>query len=267
MICIFLCAPFFSSAQVNLGDSLLRESSYLKAAIAYELAFFEGMPSTLLNNVLLKQATCYKMSGKYDRALLSLERADFYSGSDSLRFLLYYEYAINAMLAKRYDLAYSKIAELYYELPKADHSIILPLEILCLNELQRWEEAHAKYQAFARVNNIAEDPYPEILAFKKKNPDKAFSLSFWMPGLGQMYAGYFWKGALSSMLNAGLITLSVWGFLDAYYFSGLFTGVALFYLSYNGGARYAEVLANQYNERKAKEFNMTVSAIVTGYKK
>ncbi len=61
-----------------------------------------------------------------------------------------------------------------------------------------------------------------------KNPDKAFALSYYFPGAGQMYAGYFWKGLVSTILNAGLIYFSVWNFANGYFFSGAFTGACAF---------------------------------------
>ncbi len=263
MICIFPCAPFFSKAQVALADSLNSSGDFQRAVVAYEYALFRGLPPTEANPVLLKSAQCLKKLGKYGQAISQLDRADLYNERDSLRFLLFYEYALNALLGSRPDIALSKMKEARYELTDtSDITLLLPLEILAFNEMHQWKDAQAKYLQFAKSHSLAFDPYPEILSFKKKDPDRAMSISYWLPGVGQMYAGYFWKGFVSSMLNLGLVGFSTWSFLNGYFYSGAFTGVALFYLSYNGGARYAEALANQYNKTKVDAFNAKVKKLV-----
>ncbi len=94
--------------------------------------------------------------GKFEKARLILDRADFYNGSDSLRFLLFYEYAINSMLVNKYDLALSKMEEMHNEFrDTVKLAPLLPLEIIALNELQRWPEAHKKYLQLARINPIS----------------------------------------------------------------------------------------------------------------
>ncbi len=255
LICIFLCAPCFSKAQIALGDSLYLAGDFSKAFIAYEYSLFKRSSPSQINLILLKSAHCLKQIGKFEKARVVLDGADFYSGTDSLRFLLFYEYAINSMLANKYDLALSKMEEMHNEFSDTIKlATLLPLEIIALNELHRWPEAHKKYLQLA-TNKSYPDPYKKILSFKMKNPDKAFALSYYFPGAGQMYAGYFWKGLVSTLLNAGLIYFSVWNFANGYFFSGAFTGVALFYLSYNGGAKYAATLATQQNEKRINSFN------------
>lgn len=264
LICTFLCAPFFSNGQIELADSLYATGDFSNAAVAYEYALFTGVPPTALNSTLLKKAYCLKQLGKFERAYQGLDRADFYTGNDSIRALVFYEYALNALLAAKPDMALSKIQEMRFEI--TDSSLlntILPLEIIVLNELGRWTDAHDRFRQFAHIHAIKEDPYPEILSVKFKNPDKAVTLSYWLPGVGQMYAGYFWKGFISTLLNVSFFGFGGYSILNGYYFSGIFSGIGLFYMSYNGGARYAEVLAKKYNEDKASHFKQRVTDLLT----
>lgn len=264
LICIFLCAPSLGSAQEIVGDSLYAIGEYARASVAYEYAYFSATGAVRLNEILLKRTYSLKHIGKYEGAFQNLDRADFYQGVDSLRFLLFYESALNAFLAKKADIAWSKLQEIQFEF--SDSILkrkILPIEILTLNALNRWQQAHEKFKKFAVLNGLTEDPYPEILNFKMKKPNMAMNLSYFLPGIGQMYAGYFWKGAVSTMLNIGMISFSIWSYLGGYYLSGTFTGVALFYLSYNGGARYAEALANQFNESHIEKFRVKVADKIT----
>jgi tetratricopeptide (TPR) repeat protein len=246
-----------------LGDSLNSLGDFQRAVVAYEYALFVGLGSTEPNPVFLKSAQCLKQIGKYSQAMSQLDRADLYNERDSMRFFLFYEYALNALLDNKPDIALSKMLEARHEFTDTStFYLLLPLEILALNEMQQWKEAHIKYLQFAKSNSITVDPYAEILSFKMKSADKATALSYWLPGAGQMYAGYIWKGFVSSMLNIGLMGFSAWSFLNGYFYSGAFTGIALFYLSYNGGTRYAGELANQYNKRKVDTFNAKVKKLI-----
>ncbi|HMP99928.1 MAG TPA: hypothetical protein PKC24_09120, partial [Cyclobacteriaceae bacterium] len=183
----------------------------------------------------------------------------------SLRFLLFYELSFNAFLAEKPDLAIGHIQEFNYNFEGSEFDDeLLFLEILCLNKLKRWREAKEKYERYATVNDLNADvnQYEEILNHKFKNPKKAQNLSLVIPGSGQMYAGFPLKGLFSLTVQAGLVYFSVESFLNAYYLSGVFTGVALFYMFYNGGARYAAKLATQNNEKVVQSFNDKISTII-----
>ncbi|NBP70057.1 MAG: hypothetical protein EBR30_26705 [Cytophagia bacterium] len=248
---------------------MFAQGAYQQATIAYEFALFQGLAPDDAASVTLSLNTAFKLEREYTKALATFDRIDFYTGSDSLRSVLYYQYIISAMLASRHDLAWSKLVELRYELPgKIPEEVLLTLEILCLNEMGRWQEAHQYFQKWSKIYGITKDPYPDMLKQKMKNPDKAFALSYWLPGVGQMYAGYPGKGLVSSLLNASLVAFSVYSFVGGYYLSGVFTGVALFYLSYNGGARYAQVLAEEHNTKTKGKFNEQVrQMLANGIKK
>lgn len=266
MICIFLCAPFFINAQIQKGDSLFAKGDWLAARVAYERELFLGVNSSeVFNTLLLKKSYSFKAEGNFDAAYQTLSRALLYEGSDSLRFLLFYELSFNAFLAEKPDLAIGHIQEFNYNFEGSEFDDeLLFLEILCLNKLKRWREAKEKYERYATVNDLNADvnQYEEILNHKFKNPKKAQNLSLVIPGSGQMYAGFPLKGLFSLTVQAGLVYFSVESFLNAYYLSGVFTGVALFYMFYNGGARYAAKLATQNNEKVVQSFNDKISTII-----
>ncbi len=207
---------------------------------------------------MVKRAYVQKKLGQFSSAFNNLQRADIYVLSDSLASVVLYEMAINAYLANMYDQSLSKLVELetYNHSYKKQASLI---EILCLNELSRWDAAHEKFLNFCSTYSLnIVDPYADPNALKMKNPGKAFNLSYILPGAGQIYAGHFWKGFLSGILNLTAVGFATYSFWGGYYFSGLFTGAGFLYIFYNGGARYAEVLTEQYNEAKSDRFRSGV---------
>ena len=257
--CIFLCAPFFISAQENIADSLFQAGDHLHARVAYERLLFQG--SRDVNRLLLKKTYCLKAEGRYDDAYQTLQRADFFQGSDSLRFKLYYEVALNAYLAGKYDLSLNKIQELNYYLPKANQPVVDLLEILSLNQQHKLNDAEKKLEEFLVKYNLRDEQ--KIYRNKKlKNPEKAESMSHLLPGVGQMYAGYGGQGATSMLLQTGFVAFAAFSFLNGYYFSGAFTGVGLFYIFNNGGARHARYLAEKRNDKMIAQLNADVKKIM-----
>ncbi len=248
-----------------MGDSLFRLGEYQQAAIAYEYAIFKLQEPSALMQLVLKKAEALLQFNNFEEAYQTLERVNVYTLTDSMAATILYRSALAAQLANKPDICLSKLTERRVLTKNTEETMPLLLEILALNDMRRWEEARPKFLLFReRFAPHLNDPYANPKEYKMKNPDKASNLSYILPGVGQWYAGYFQRGFVSATINGGLVTLSVLSMLNGYYLSGAFTGVLLFYLFYNGGIRYAEVLANQYNEEKAKKFNSQLKALLIG---
>lgn len=260
LICTFLCAPFFIDAQTKLADSLLAAGNYLQARVAYERLLYQGY--SLPNDVLLKKSYCLKAQSQYEEAYNTLQRADFFQGADSLKFNLYYESALNAYLAGKYDLCLSKVQEQHYYLPELNSPMIDLLEIMALNQQQKISDAEKKFNQFVTRYQLPNpNPYSNRKFRKLKNPEKAESMSHLLPGVGQMYAGYVGQGLISLGIQAGCVAFAGISFIEGYYFSGAFTGVGLFYMFNNGGARHARYLAEQKNKERITELNSEVKNV------
>ncbi|MBS1505720.1 MAG: hypothetical protein JSS79_03645 [Bacteroidetes bacterium] len=264
LTCTFLCAPFFIRAQeTKKADSLFFAGQYLQANVEYERLLFNGSKS--INVLLLKKSYCLKAEAKYDLAYNTLARGNFFVGDDSTQFKLYYESALNAFLGEKYDLALSKIQESHYYIPAISHPMIDLLEILTLNHLQKLKDAEAKFITFKTKYHVDDSTnFYMAKRFKKlKNPDKAESISHLLPGVGQMYAGYAGRGVTSLLLQTGMIAFTAYSFFNGYYFSGAFTGVGLFYMFNNGGARHAQYLAEKKNKALIEELDTLVKKTVS----
>ncbi len=219
---------------------------------------FSGATET--NLLLLKKSYCLKAEEKYEEAYTVLQRADFFQGSDSLKFKLYYESALNAFLFGKYDLSFNKIQELRYYLPAMAQPMIDLLEMLTLNQQQKLGEAEKIFASFLIQYHLANEPniYHNKKFKKFKNPAKAESVSHLLPGAGQMYAGYGGQGVTSLLIQSGLIAFTAYSFVNGFYFSGAFTGVGLFYMFNNGGARHAQYLAEKKNKELINQLNTEV---------
>jgi TM2 domain-containing membrane protein YozV len=150
----------------------------------------------------------------------------------------------NAQDAKQQILKYS-----LRRLPK-DSSIVV-YEVLVLAALEEWETAKRVIMENSALIGLTTEEAASVVPekIKWKNPDKAFNLSFFLPGVGQMYAGYPVRGLVSGGIQAALVGFSAYSIYQGYFFTGAMTGVALFYTFYFGGARYASRLAGQHNHQ------------------
>ncbi|HCW08623.1 MAG TPA: hypothetical protein DGG95_14790 [Cytophagales bacterium] len=243
------------------ADSLFSQGEYLSARVAYERLIFNGYPDT--NSLLLKKSYCLKAEGKFEEAYNTLLSADFFQEPDSLKTKLYYESVLNSFLMGKYDLSYNKIQELHNYLPAVSMPMIDLLEILNLNNQHKLKEAEEKFKQFVSKYQLSDqmDIYRQKKFTKLRNPEKAESISHFLPGIGQWYAGYPVRGITSGLIQTGLLTFTAYSFLNGYYFGGAFTGMGTFYKFNNGGARHAHYLAEKKNRKTIDRLNEEIKKI------
>jgi len=263
LLCIFLFVPRFISAQ-HVADSLFAAGDLLGARVEYERSIFSGGSPVTVNELLLKKSFCFKAAGDFQSAYQTLQRATE-TEAQKLRISILYESALTSFLSGKSDLTLGHLEEIKYYFPDTTSQMFQLLEILALNETHQWEKAQQKFQTYSTTYHLDLETtsYADIIKYKPKNPGKAETMSMIIPGSGQMYAGYFLKGLASTAINAGLVLFTVYSFSNGFYASGAFTGVALFYFFYTGGATYARTLTEQKNEHVFRKFNDSIKEQLT----
>ncbi len=246
LICICL-SGFYSIKAQNHADSLFASEDYLNAAVEYERLAFEEKKD--IASLLLKKAYCYKAIGDYREAFRTVDRISSVQ-NDSLNEIVSYEKVILAALSEEW--AKAEYGLLMWDLKiKKENTALEQVRFLSLISLGKINEAKTHLrQNFSKlgINSVEANQFFRK-KWKLKNPEKAYNLSLILPGLGQMYAGKFWKGAFSGTVQLGIIGFTGYHLYHGYFFTGGMTGAALFYTFYLGGARYARQLAEQYNEQ------------------
>jgi tetratricopeptide (TPR) repeat protein len=275
LICTFLCAPFLIKAQ-NISeafvkaDSLYEAGSLQEARLMYERIIFmlnqSSLPpdslQELKNEALLKKTFCYKAHSNFAEAQKTIERADVTNLSDSLNFLIRYETSLCTYLAEHYNEAYNYILQLKYFVKDTTLTNQVDfLEILTLNELKRWQEAKKLCAAYIQKNNLkanVEELYAFLQNPKIRNPEKAVILSTFLPGVGQMYAGYPFRGIVSAALQLACFSFGAYSIWQGYYLSGFFTGFVLLQAFYSGGIRHTRYLVEKRNKERITSYNESV---------
>ncbi len=272
MICIFRFAGFSATdADITFlfkkADSLYLAKQYQLAGIGYdEIAYLSG-ENVIKTKALLRKADCYLERKEFGKAEQVLSRVFYADLNDSLQYLARYKTTLASYLNGNFGEAESQViqAKLLIE----DTSLVYqlyPLYVLILNESIKYDEAKKVLLAYVN-HSIADSARRKIVIEeiefqymgskipKLKNPERAKQLSTFLPGSGQLYAGYFWEGALSVSLQLaglGFTGLCIW---NKYYFTGAFVGFSIFQKFYGGGMNRAEFLTNKRNYLKTRAFN------------
>lgn len=219
----------------------------------------------IFNNLLLKKIQCQKYLKRFEDAWQTAQRLDLNEPDDSLQYRLRYEVALSGYLSRHYAEAHGQILQTRFYV--RDTSLLASLdvlEILTLNELERWTESKEVFRKYA-VRNCMTTNIEELYGFlkkKPKSPEKAQLLSFIMPGVGQMYAGYPKEGLVSVGLQTLALGFGVYHIWHRYYLIGFFTGAGMFQAFYFGGARRAELMAEETNRKRKAKNNQLLRAVL-----
>jgi len=280
LICKFLSVLFLISNESRtqarqMADSLMKGHEYALAAVYYEKALFDQNQQVdtvisenfrLLTNTLLNQKIqCQKALRTFEDAWQTAQRFDLNEPNDTLQFKLRYEGALCGYLSQRYNEAYGQIQQTrFYTRDTTLTASLDVLEILTLNELERWTESKVIFARYVSRNRltIQVDKLYDFLKKKPKNPDKAQLLSFLMPGLGQIYAGYPKEGLISAGLQALSLGFGAYHVLNHYYWISFFSGASLFQALYFGGARRASIMTGETNQKRKVQNNQKIRAIL-----
>lgn len=246
-ICICLFACLFAKAQQ--ADSLFEAGDYRAAAVAYEFEYFTAGKKN--PQLLYRKALCYKELGEYEHSLNILDRISGVFSSELISIQqIQYERIVLAYLIKDYPKAHAEILkyELKFGTGNVDVNTFKFLTLISLGRLAEAEQTLLELEQQGQFN-ASERKLMAPSDWKLKDPQKAYNLSLFLPGVGQMYAGHFGRGLVSGGVQLALVGFTAWHLYHGYFFTGGMTGAAFFYTFYLGGARHARDLANRRNNR------------------
>ncbi len=278
-ICIFLCA-ILSSNRIFASDyytnalRIFNEGRFYIASIEFERAIFYETDNNKIAQCKYFKSLCYKGLGDTNKALEALSEINMFNLPDSLFFSIRYEQALGNYLNNDPNQSLLNIEEIRFRFPDSSKTIdIVPLNILCLNTLRKWDEAFALWNYFlynsGLEDSIKKDYQTKInRLYNKKNipkyhsPKKAETWSRFIPGSGQIYCGAVLEGSFNFLMNASLLGFAFYEFYTEYYFTGYFAGLGLFNKTYTGGMHRANLLATDKNLKSMNKFNLDVSSLM-----
>jgi hypothetical protein len=136
---------------------------------------------------------------------------------------------------------------------------------LVLNELDSFNLAKEKIKQYINYHYNSDEKIQKLIELdvlynlkaipKYKSEKKAGKLSSFLPGTGQIYAGYFAEGAVSVLFQLAGLSFGVYSFFIKNYITSVLIGYSFFQKFYLGGVQRAEFLVRKRNYLVKRKFN------------
>jgi hypothetical protein len=279
LICIFLCVTFsinriYASDNLSKALGVFSRGQFFSASIEFERAIFYETDKNIIAECKYYKSCCYQELGETQKALNELNSINLFKLPDSLYFLIRYKQALCNYLSNDPEQSLLNIEEIkdrFRDSLKTDD--IIPLNILCLNAVKRWDDAFNLWNSFLDNSGLQDSARQVLktgisLLYKKehlpkfRSPRKAQNLSRFIPGSGQMYCGNVLEGSFNLLMNASILSYAFYEFYTHYYFTGYFIGLSLFNKTYTGGMHRAYLLAEEKNLSQINNFNRQNSSLL-----
>ncbi len=249
-MCLF--APFLIEAQDESDAHLL------SSCVSLEQQIFSESSLEKKDSLLLAKAVVYKQYQDFENALKTIDRISNLAGPDLSSRVMDEKIKLNYLMGNHKQVKNLIAETIFLEDYQKSKDIIL-FESLNYVALQELDQARESFETLVRDKEVITHAFRKV---KFKNPEKAFILSFIVPGSGQIYAGRTFKGLLSLGVQAPLFYVGFSGISRGYVFTESIPSIALFQGFYFGGAEYAKELAIEYNQATIEELSSSmISAI------
>ncbi|MEQ9008360.1 MAG: hypothetical protein RLP12_10780 [Ekhidna sp.] len=226
----------------------------LSALVEIEQKIFSETHIEIVDSLLFIKAKIYKEAERFEEALKTLNRISNLSGSN-LSAQVLNEKIKNNYFIKNHVQAKNLILETTFLDGYQKTKEIILFETLNYVALQELDAAERSFFALIADAEPVNETFRKI---KFKSTEKAFVLSFIIPGSGQIYAGHPLKGVLSLSIQAPLFYFGLNGIQRGYIFTESIPSIALFQGFYFGGAEYAKELVLQRNQREVEELSLAI---------
>ncbi len=190
-----------------------------------------------------------------------------YQIADSLQQEIKYETALLCYLNEDFETAHSQMQQLlYFSKDQKISDKILLLDILIDHERFEYASAREKTIRWLTPKSMSQGQRDSLLILVEEAYDpanlprlarkkKAAWLSTFIPGSGQMYAGFPGEGLMNTFFVIASLATGTYAVLETYYFTGYLLGAGLFQKFYFGGLRRTESLVDKGNYLRTRPIN------------
>ncbi|MGZ3862372.1 MAG: hypothetical protein ACXVPN_03355 [Bacteroidia bacterium] len=268
----------FVASMERMGDSLHSAGNYRDASLAYEKAIYFNSNPLSKAQLSLKRAQTLKQISSFDIAEQTLSRVDLSTLSDSMIYLVKYNAALCAYLNADFSMAESHLIQLiYFGRDTSKIHNCFPLYALTLNELNKYDSAKKYLTAYVQRSYVPDNETAKVrlreidsLYAAKSHPHlkrvrKAKTMSLIIPGLGQMYAGYWGEGITAMACNAIFLGLTGVGIYYKYYVTSVLYSYTVFTKFYSGNLSRVEYLVKKRNYRVEKNYHSALKQNILKY--
>ncbi len=260
----------YSQKDFDLAEEYLKKEDYNNALVEYERVFFASNDAFLQNQALKQKALVYKLQKDYRQSALTLQRIPLYNMTLEEKDSVYYQILLCFYLSDDFSLAQQTMNSMDISLQEKPSKELLLVEILNLNELHDYSSAYNKLLEYEKqVSRLSSEDIHLLDSLysnipRQKSGKKARNLSV-VPGLGHIYAGYWFEGVTAFVLNAGILAWGVYEFLGKDYLTAWIGGAGLLSAAYTGQQKRAAYLVGKRNYLNAKKFNSKIKEVLLNF--
>lgn len=253
----------------------ISKNDWLGTALLYEKMSYTSLHTNSQIQYKIQSAEYYKQSQQFEYAIQLLHSINLNDLSDSLRYIILYQTALNYYLKNDLNYAKSELTAMYYLISdSAFHYKSYPLFAIILCEMYDWNDAYItlkKYNNYyfkddavslKKHNFIIDSIFDKKHIPVLKNVNKAITLSTFIPGAGQIYSKNYSEGIISFLLASATLGITAVGIYYQYYFTSLIAGSSLWAKFYTGNLHRAEFLAKKYNYKRSYTFNSAIKEFI-----
>ncbi|MFB6316978.1 DUF5683 domain-containing protein [Saccharicrinis sp. FJH54] len=259
---IFSLFIFSSSAQVGeqayqFARQQFEKENFSDAAREFNRALFLGTQHTAESYRSIGE--CYFKTGAYDLSDIFYDKAYFALKDDSLKTEILLQKTYSNILRKRFSNAYYELVNvdsLYGSVQSETFWFYLGVVYYGMEDFDNARASFAKNFSPEEINQLdAQFAYLKKMQ-KRHRPAKVETMSYILPGLGQIYTGNIKEGANSFLLLSALMYGMIKVGIIYSGFDGLFLFGPWFQRYYMGGAEKAKHMAeHKLMEVKNEVFN------------
>jgi tetratricopeptide (TPR) repeat protein len=210
LLCVCLAQAQTSEEVVAFANDQFGQGHYEIAAKEYNPALFFGSPEQ--DFLALRIAQCYFETGNLELSAEFFDKAYSYTRSDSLQNEAILGKSFCLILQAQHMLALAELINFNETTSQLQNSEYHFLNGIALFSLERDTLA---YEKFVRAMAFLPDEGPNLEQLdqvfarvyklrKRFSPNRAYIMSVFLPGLGQMSVGE-WKEGLNSMVLIGIL--------------------------------------------------------------
>ncbi len=249
---------------LSLGETLYAGKQYDQAIYFYERARYFS-PQELEVNILYRMGECYRLGGEAPKSLDYYDRVYFSSKETELQQQALLAKVQALMQMREFNLALAEI----FASSTQDSEIQQRFDFyegICHFANKDFEQSFYSFKAAAGEDNLKMSAldlhYSDTSSLYRPRPMTAKKLSYFFPGLGQLYAGDFRNGINSAVLNVAFVALAInvginYSLFDA--FIAVFPWLNRYYL---GGTDKAKMIAEEKLLKNRQEFYLEVLRIL-----
>ena len=244
---------------LKLADYLYDQEAYPAAITEYQRFIFFNPKGENISYAYCQVGNANKHLRQWPEAIDAFKSAIASTANDSIRDERKIDLAVTMIASENYSAAEVELLRLAY-FSKNEYLKSKASFFLCVNAIyiHRWNDARVALRNYEGSSSTIDTMFADAEHTPLKSPRLAKTLSTFVPGLGQIYAGNWFNGLNAAALDISLGYLVADALVEENYAGAMLDYFMLFFRYYQGNRENASTLAEKHNERLNQDFKVKI---------